>query len=237
MGNDHIAIKPIQRDLLYTKIADAIVQYIKDNHLKTGDKIPSERILAQEFNTSRNSVREALRVLERDHIIEVKMGKGAFITSEETEASFYLKLWKINYMEILEIKGILELHIIEELCGKLTPAQIESLEEPLRRMEQGYEMGIFLQKEDYIFHSRLRKINQNSTLEQILDNLVKTLDDKGEWLNDSGSIWRQTVPYHRDILNAMIENKPFAAQEAYRKIQQIDKNVLELKKRFDEKKL
>lgn len=233
MAKEHIAIKPIQRDLLYTKIADAIVQYIKDNELKNGDKIPSERVLAQEFNTSRNSVREALRVLERDHIIEVKMGKGAFITSEETEASFYLKLWKVNYIELLEIKCILELHIIEQLCGSLSEIQRQELEEPLLRMEQGAEMGIFLQKEDFIFHSRMRKFSGNSTMEQMLDNLVKALDDFGERLSGAAMIWRQTVPYHRDILNAMIENKPFMAQEAYAKIHHIDKGALELVQKIE----
>lgn len=230
MGKTDIGFQPIHRDLLYTKIADAIVQYIKDNHLKNGDKIPSERELAQEFNTSRNSVREALRVLERDNIIEVKMGKGAFITSEKTEDSFYLKLWKVNYYELLEIKRILELHIILELCGKLDKNQIESLEEPLVRMENGAEMGLFLQKEDFIFHSRLRKIYGNNTLEQILDNLIKALDASGAEVSGAASIWRQTVPYHRVILNAMVEDKPFQAEEAHKTIHRIDKEVWELQR-------
>lgn len=47
--NNPIKVKPIQHDLLYTKIADAIMEYIKENDLKTGDRIPSERELAQEF--------------------------------------------------------------------------------------------------------------------------------------------------------------------------------------------
>lgn len=230
MGKTNIGFQPIHRDLLYTKIADAIVQYIKDNHLKNGDKIPSERELAQEFNTSRNSVREALRVLERDNIIEVKMGKGAFITSEKTEDSFYLKLWKVNYYELLEIKRILELHIIRELCGKLDKSQIESLEEPLVRMENGAEMGLFLQKEDYIFHSRLRKIYGNNTLEQILDNLIKALDVSGAEVSGAASIWRQTVPYHRVILEAIVEDRPFQAEEAHKTIHRIDKEVWELQR-------
>ena len=227
MKKTNIGFEPIHKDLLYTKIADAIMQYIRENDLKNGDKIPSERELAQEFNTSRNSVREALRVLERDHIIEVKMGKGAFITSEKAETSFYLTLWKVNYLELLEIKGILELQIIESLCGKLTKEQIDSLREPLERMEQGASMGIFMMKEDYIFHSRLRKMYPNNTMEQLLDNLIKALDASGSEVKNAASVWRETVPYHRDILNAMIENKPFAAREALSSIHQIDKRVLE----------
>lgn len=227
MAKGNIGFKPIHRDLLYTKIADAIMQYIKDNNLKSGDKLPSERVLAQEFNTSRNSVREALRVLEKDNIIEVKMGKGAFITSEKSGDSFYLKLWKVNYYELLEIKRILELHIIQELCGKLSQEEIDSLEEPLARMENGAEMGLFLQKEDFIFHSRLRKIYGNYTLEQILDNLIMALDKSGEEVSGATAIWRQTVPYHRKILEAMVDGKPFQAEEAHRMIHLIDKQVLE----------
>lgn len=233
--NDHIRVKPIQRDLLYTKIADAIMEYIKDNNLKTGDKIPSERELAQEFNTSRNSVREALRVLEKDHIIEVKMGKGAYITEEKEENSFFLRVWKVNYIELLEVKSVLEMHIVRSLCGNMTQAQIESLNEPMTHMEKGMQMGIFLQQEDYIFHSRIRKIYGNSTLEQMLDNLTKALDDYGKSLTGGENFWKETVPYHRDILNAMIENKPFAAEVAYEKICQIDKRVLELFEEIHEK--
>ena len=230
MGNGNIGFKPIHRDLLYTKIADAIMDYIKEDNLKNGDKIPSERELAQEFNTSRNSVREALRVLEKDKIIEVKMGKGAFITSEKREDSFYLKLWKVNYYELLEVKRILELHIIQELCGKLSQQEIISLEEPLRRMETAAEMGMFLQKEDFIFHSRLRKIYGNNTLEQMLDNLIMALDENGKDVSGAAEIWRQTIPYHRNILTAMIENKPFQAEEAHRIIHQLDRQVIDLQK-------
>lgn len=93
--NNPIKVKPIQRDLLYTKIADAIMEYIKENDLKTGDRIPSERELAQEFNTSRNSVREALRVLENNGIIEVKMGKGAYITEKRPRTLFISRCGKL----------------------------------------------------------------------------------------------------------------------------------------------
>ena len=182
--NNPIKVKPIQHDLLYTKIADAIMEYIKENDLKTGDRIPSERELAQEFNTSRNSVREALRVLENDGIIEVKMGKGAYITEKKAENSFYLKVWKVNYIELLEMKSVLEMHIIRELCGNMTQLQIDSLNDPMTAMEKGKQMGIFLQQEDYKFHSRIRKIYGNSTMEQVLDNLTKALDDYGKSLTN-----------------------------------------------------
>lgn len=234
MGEDQVTVKPIKGDLLYKKIADAIIAYIKENGLKNGDKIPSERELAQEFNTSRNSVREALRVLERDHVIEVKRGKGAFITSEETETSFYMKLWQVNYIELLEVKAILEFHLIKSLCGNLTEAQIKSLEGPLVRLEHWAELGIYSQEDDSIFHNRIRKICSNSTMKQMLDSIVKSLEKYGGQLGGVSGIWCQTVPYHRELLNAMIENRPFAAHEAYRKIQDLDKEIFKLKQEIEQ---
>lgn len=219
-------MKPIQKDLLYVKIADAIMEYIRDNHLKSGDKLPSERVLAQEFSTSRNSVREALRVLEKDQVIEVKTGKGTFITSNEAKDSFYMKVWKVNYGEFLEVRRILDLHIIRSLCGTITPEQIEAVEEPLQKLEEGRMFGKFLQHEDYLFHSRLCHFCSNSTLEQILDNIRVLLKQYGQEMENTG-LWIDTIPYHRDMLEAIKKNKPFAAEQAYDKIYQIDKNVLE----------
>lgn len=234
MEEVRVEVKAVKRELLYTKIADAVIAYIKKNELKNGDKIPSERELAQEFNTSRNSVREALRVLERDHVIEVKRGKGAYITSEETETSFYMRLWQVNYIELLEVKAILEFHLIKSLCGNLSEAQIRSLEEPLVRLERGAELGIYSQEDDTVFHNRIRKMCSNSTMGQMLDSIVKSLEEYGGQLGGVSGIWRQTVPYHRDLLNAMIENRPFAAHEAYRKIQELDKAIFKLKKAIEQ---
>ena len=50
-------IRPIAKDSLHRKIADVILSYINANKMAEGDKLPSERVLAEQFNTSRNSVR------------------------------------------------------------------------------------------------------------------------------------------------------------------------------------
>ena len=145
MKQQHTAVKPVHKELLHAKIADAIMEYIKVNQLSEGDKLPSERILAEQFVTSRNSVREALRVLERDNIIEVRPGSGAFVRAHEESVSFYLKLWKVNYIEILEILEILEGNMVKKICGKLSREQIRPLEEYLQQMEQNAEKtGTFL---------------------------------------------------------------------------------------------
>ncbi len=233
MKEHFIPIKPVSKDLLYTKIADAILEYIKENKLKDGDKLPSERTLAEQFFTSRNSVREALRVLENENVIKVKTGKGAFISSGGVADSLYVKLWKVNYRELLEIKCLLEKSIVQKLCNakignSIGEKELAYIEEPLLQLEEAASRGIFLQKFDYMFHSRIRQISKNSTMEQMIDNLVIALDNYGKDLYGAEGIWCSTIPYHRDMFQAIKEGNIFQAEEACQKIYETDAQALHL---------
>ena len=66
------------------KISDSIYSYIKINELQPGDKLPSERDMAAMLKTSRNSVREALRILEDRGLIYVKP-EAVFLSTTLTE--------------------------------------------------------------------------------------------------------------------------------------------------------
>lgn len=79
-GN-RISMKPIEKKSLYLKISDSIYRYIQMNNLQPGDKLPSERDMSSMLQTSRNSVREALRILEDRGLIYVKTGSGVFINN------------------------------------------------------------------------------------------------------------------------------------------------------------
>ena len=226
MGGNLTPMKPVSKDLLYTKIADAIVDYIKENKLQTGDKIPSERDLAAQLATSRNSVREAIRVLENEHVIEVKTGKGAYVTEIMPEDSVYVKLWKVNYGEILEIKYLLEKRVIEKLCDEISEEKLTYIEEPLLELEEAAARGEFSQNTDYIFHKRIRKTLKNATMEQMIDNLISALDAYGKDVQGFDNIWVTTIPYHRRLFEA-IKNKDFSlAEKACTDIYEIDRRAL-----------
>ncbi|TDB51028.1 FadR family transcriptional regulator [Bacillus sp. CBEL-1] len=68
-----------ERSKVYVEILKQIRQLMQSNQLQTGDKIPSERELAERLNAGRSSVREALRALELLGLIETRRGEGTFI--------------------------------------------------------------------------------------------------------------------------------------------------------------
>ena len=87
MEEREIKLKPVEKDSLYLKISDSIYNYIRMNNLQPGDKLPSERDMAAMLQTSRNSVREALRILEDRGLIYVKTGSGVFINTPDNGKS------------------------------------------------------------------------------------------------------------------------------------------------------
>ena len=66
-------------------LSQEIIRYILDNNVRQGDAIPSERKLSELLNASRNSIREALRKLEAQSVLEIKPGSGCYVKTSEIE--------------------------------------------------------------------------------------------------------------------------------------------------------
>src|SRR5207237_2497580 len=103
------------------RLSDEIVRQIKDalfaGKLRAGDRLPTERELAQRFETSRASVREALRALEPEGLIRVKKGVvgGIFIADGDNgpvarSSETLLHLRKVSIQQIAEVRLTLEPH-------------------------------------------------------------------------------------------------------------------------------
>lgn len=222
MLKEERSIEPVAKDLLYVKIADAIHNYIHVNRLKPGDKIPSERDLAERLKTGRNSVREALRVLENEEIVEVKTGRGVYVAQNSESGSIYLKLIKGNYMELMDTKMILEKSVIEYALENASPAQLQKLESYLLVLEREAAKGVYDRKQDNHFHHCLLDIRNNKMLVEIVLNLIKALDQYAAVLDNADAIWLTTIPYHRHLLEAVKNGDRQAAFDAYDHIYNID---------------
>ncbi|CAM5202463.1 GntR family transcriptional regulator OS=Ureibacillus acetophenoni OX=614649 GN=SAMN05877842_102497 PE=4 SV=1 [Ureibacillus acetophenoni] len=82
---------------VFLEIVKQLKELIETEHIRPGDKLPSERVLSERLNVGRSSVREALRSLELLGLIETRQGGGTFLSSGqhiqlvEILASFILK--------------------------------------------------------------------------------------------------------------------------------------------------
>ena len=116
MKKNDVLLKPVEKDSLYLKISDAVYSYIKMNNLQPDDKLPSERDMAAMLQTSRNSVREGLRILEDRGLIYVKTGSGVFVKDPYGEHSaISVRLTECTTEELQELQTILD-HQAVQMC-------------------------------------------------------------------------------------------------------------------------
>ena len=80
------SLEPVRATRIYEEIVRQIKALVADGQLKSGDRLPPERDLAERFTVSRTSVREALRALEGTGLIEIRPGEGAFVREVSVEA-------------------------------------------------------------------------------------------------------------------------------------------------------
>lgn len=154
---------------------------ISSGGLKPGDKLPTERALAEEFGLSRNTVRRALRVLEERGKITRMIGRGTFVTGREPKAAQPTGTVGADASpaEVMEVRLMLEPAIAEALVTRANGADLAYMEKCLERAEQAQEWREF-EKWDAALHATMVR----STRNQFLGELFERIDEarsQAEW--------------------------------------------------------
>ena len=99
-------LQAIKASRLYVQVAQQLSALVNDGVIKAGERLPSERDLAEKLNVSRPTIREAMIALELSGIIEIRTGSGIFVTQKKPRLTIDDR--GIGPFEILEIRKILE---------------------------------------------------------------------------------------------------------------------------------
>lgn len=127
-----MAVPMSPKQKVYQGILNEIRYFIEINELKSGDRLPSERELAEKLHASRSSVREALRSMELLGLIDVRHGEGTYLSTYrpfqmvELLASFIL-LESNTKKEVMFVKQTLEKEGIKHALEQLTDSDIRYL--------------------------------------------------------------------------------------------------------------
>ena len=128
-----------------TKLSDTIVahfeQMIVDGRLRAGQKLPSERQLAQQFNVSRPSLREAIQKLEAKGVVERRQGGGTYVVNtvnEQLTQPLFELLAKHpeSQFDLLEFRHALEGISSFYAALRGTKADLERIEESIKGIVQ-----------------------------------------------------------------------------------------------------
>lgn len=226
MESEILKIKPIAKDVLPNRVSEAIMDLAARNHLQPGDRLPSERMLAMEFGIGRNSVRDGLLVLEKKGLIIRQVGKGAFLQQSISTDKVSLNLKKVNYRDLLEIKVHLDELAIEKAFENGTEEQFSQLKQIALDMLELAKQGKFSFAIDRSFHSLVYDCAGSDTLKQLILNLVDALDYYQTTWENPEECWLQTIPFHLDIVEALLAGDRAAAHAANTYIYKYDMKLI-----------
>jgi len=136
-------------------VVDTLFARIKSEEYPTDTRLPSERTLASELGVARNTVREALDVLENQNVIRRRPGSGSFVTYRSKVPSRGLGesvADDTSPLDHLVVRGILEPEMVRLAVVNMTPRQITQLSETLSALEAiNTDMDAFIELEEKLY--------------------------------------------------------------------------------------
>ena len=166
-------LKPIKKSRLYESAVDQIRSLILADNYKPGDRLPSERYLAEQLSIGRPSVREALRILGAMGLIEIRVGSGTYvrdvtllpyIESLIALISSRLKSQEEDILKLWEVRKILEAGNVGLACPRMTPRHLGKMEECVREMEKNLENREAFIPTGVQFHREIAEATENEIL-------------------------------------------------------------------------
>jgi DNA-binding FadR family transcriptional regulator len=190
------------------ELADNIRTLIADEGLGVGDHLHSERELCERFNTSRNTVREAMRILKAYGVVEVKPKVGAIISDNRMERVFDLFSFNTieisikTYEDIQGFRSMIEVDSVERIFCNATAQDVADLREINSGLPDASTVATVVDT-DFNFHLRLVSILDNDAICEIYrimkPVIVRIMEKRKAFADFSSRIYIE----HEGVIDAL----------------------------------
>lgn len=160
-------------------VVDYVIRQMQEalinGKLKAGDRLPSEFELMEEFNVSRNSIREAMKVLSAVGVISIKRGDGTYVSEDikpnAVDAMIYsVILGGASSEELGQLREVLEIDMLEFVIAAASDDEIDNIVKADIAMRKALEQGDMSTagKLDLQFHLLLVEATHNAFFARML---------------------------------------------------------------------
>jgi len=229
--------KPVKKTRVYEEIVAKIKDMIDKGRFKTGDQLPVERELAEVFRVSRSSVREAIRSLESQGLLQSRQGNGTYIVRQPIEMlvnplASVISSEKDGQRELFEMRRLIEPQLAYLAAERATEEEISLMEKTLDLQEQEISKGETGKEIDKNFHYILASAAKNRFLLNIMDNSMSIFtESRDNFLQVEGRP-EKSVLRHRQVLDAIKAGDPEAAAKIMREhLVDIESSLFEMMER------
>ena len=212
-----MSFKTIKRERRLEKIIWQVKNQIKKKVLKPGEKLPSERKLAELLGVSRASLREAIQALSFSGYLDVIQGKGTYIADfaikHDEIADFLSDLSDYSLDYLMEARVMLESEFAKQATLKANKEEIKEIEGLFNEMKNSENLNTFIIK-DLDFHLAIAKATHNPIMNFLMRVFGEMIYKETQKLvEDSKKTKEQTIKTTYKLVQAIKERDGDKAKE------------------------
>ncbi len=206
----------IKRRYLHDEVAERLRELILSGELEPRERI-NENELCERFGISRTPLREALKILATEGLLELLPNRGARVGSVS----------EVEIHEIIEVVAGLEALAVEFACSAATESEIDAIEAKTLMMERAYQRG----DDDTYFrlnreiHHAIMQASRNETLAGIYANLSSRIQRMRDRAHKTPEQWRSAMEDHLEIARLLRArdkaNLPRVMREHIRRVKEV----------------
>jgi len=213
-----LEIQAVKAQRLYLQVAEQLVRSIREGNPEPGERLPSERDLAERFGVSRPTIREAMIALEISGLVEIRSGSGVYVLAQDNTAFAMPRDEGPGPFEILEARRLFEGEACALAAERIADEQLARLRELLAEMERENQQHEATEKADEQFHCLIAEAAANSAVSATVSWLWQLRNESEisqrfhQRVRSEGI--KPIVADHRKIMRALEKRDPAAARRA-----------------------
>ena len=199
--------------------AEKLISMIVNERLfKPGEKLPNEEALSKELGVSRVTLREAIRTLGAQGLVETKRGVGTFVTTNEKKlCSNLLGLNELSSKvskELFEMRLICEPEAAYYATLRATDEELAEIRARMLEIEYYVEHSLPRTIPEQAFHNAIAKATHNSYMSNLMPILNSSIEEVVEKLDEATDIIPISLADHRLIVEMMESRNAIGARAA-----------------------
>lgn len=205
---------------LSDSIAEDILSMITiEKRFLPGDKLPNENELSAELTVSRTTLREAIRILVTNGILEIKRGRGTFVKKDldlrhTMQSLNNLSDARINAKDLYEMRLIFEPEAAYYATIRASDAELKRILEYGKQIEQKINLGENRTDVEQKFHKAIARATHNEFIDKLMPVIFQAID-KGVILSQKNErVEKDTLNDHKMIMEFMEARNPEGARSA-----------------------
>lgn len=207
--------KAVQQRKLADQVTHQLQEQISLGEFNPGDKIPTEPELMAMFSVGRSTIREAVRVLVKAGLLEVRQGDGTYVLDRTTNLEpLEHRLRRATILEVYEVRRILEIEIAKLAAQRRTEDDLLRMRESLneRREARRIDDNKAYVNSDLAFHLAIANASKNSVLSDLYLSFANVLKDALEKLVSDRELYKNQISIHDQLLDALERKDEQAAE-------------------------